>query len=215
MVLAGAAAGYGGDRRRPVTGGAVRGSRRAVGLPSEGRGEKLPPRNGETPGEPRLPTAGHLGRSIPLNCSRPSSLFTARAPGRSAASPTGPRPLSNPCTRRCCHRPPLHAGDGPAHRSILAPGPTGASGLHRSKRLGRVKDQARLIRQGSSEARHAEARRGSDSPRLSRADSSGRFDVHSGHGQGRGSRGSRCCTGCRRDLWVLGVSQSAPSRAIM
>jgi hypothetical protein len=33
-----AAAGYGGDRRRPVTGGAVRGSRRAVGLVSEGRG---------------------------------------------------------------------------------------------------------------------------------------------------------------------------------
>ena len=50
VVLAGAAAGYGGDRRRPVTGDAVRGSRRAVGLPSEGRGEKLPPCNGETPG---------------------------------------------------------------------------------------------------------------------------------------------------------------------
>ena len=50
VVLAGAAAGYGGDRRRPVTGGAVRGSRRAVGLPPEGRGEKLPPHNGETPG---------------------------------------------------------------------------------------------------------------------------------------------------------------------
>ena len=31
VVLAGAAAGYGGDRRRPVTGDAVRGSRRAVG----------------------------------------------------------------------------------------------------------------------------------------------------------------------------------------
>ena len=29
VVLAGSAAGYGGDRRRPVTGGAVRGSRRA------------------------------------------------------------------------------------------------------------------------------------------------------------------------------------------
>ena len=39
VVLAGATAGYGGDRRRPVTGGAVRGSRRAVGLASEGRGE--------------------------------------------------------------------------------------------------------------------------------------------------------------------------------
>ena len=31
VVLAGAAAGYGGDRRPPVTGHAVRGSRRAVG----------------------------------------------------------------------------------------------------------------------------------------------------------------------------------------
>jgi hypothetical protein len=27
--------------------------------------------------------------------------------------------------------------------------------------------------------------------------------------------GSRCYTGCRRDLWALGVSQSAPSRATM
>ena len=50
VVSAGAAAGYGGDRRRPVTGDAVRGRRRAVGLASEGRGEKLPPPNGETPG---------------------------------------------------------------------------------------------------------------------------------------------------------------------
>jgi hypothetical protein len=43
MVLAGAAAGYGGDRRRPVTGDAVRGSRRAAGLASEGRGEAAAP----------------------------------------------------------------------------------------------------------------------------------------------------------------------------
>jgi len=42
-VLAGAAAGYGGDRRRRVTGGAVRGNRRAVGLASEGRGESCRP----------------------------------------------------------------------------------------------------------------------------------------------------------------------------
>ena len=56
MVLAGAAAGYGGDRRRPVTGAAVRGSRRAVGLASKGRGEAAA-RNGEIPGEPRPPTA--------------------------------------------------------------------------------------------------------------------------------------------------------------
>ena len=46
---------------------------------AEGRGEKLPPRNGETPGEPRPPKAGHPGRSFPLDCSRPSSLFTAWA----------------------------------------------------------------------------------------------------------------------------------------
>jgi hypothetical protein len=38
VMLAGAAAGYGEDRRRPVTGGAVRGSRCVVGLASEGRG---------------------------------------------------------------------------------------------------------------------------------------------------------------------------------
>ena len=35
--------GYGGNRRRPVTGGAVRGSRRAVGLASEGRGGSCRP----------------------------------------------------------------------------------------------------------------------------------------------------------------------------
>jgi hypothetical protein len=48
-VLAGAAAGYGEDRRRPVTGAAVSGSRRAVGLAPEGRGEAAAP-NGEAPG---------------------------------------------------------------------------------------------------------------------------------------------------------------------
>ena len=42
-MLAGAAAGNGGDTRRPVTRGAVRGSRRAVGLASEGRGEAAAP----------------------------------------------------------------------------------------------------------------------------------------------------------------------------
>jgi hypothetical protein len=40
---------------------------------------KLPPRNGETPGEPQPPTAVHLGRPFPLDCPRPSSLFTAWA----------------------------------------------------------------------------------------------------------------------------------------
>jgi hypothetical protein len=43
VVMEGAAAGYGGDRRRPVTGAAVRGSRRAVGLASEGRGGSCRP----------------------------------------------------------------------------------------------------------------------------------------------------------------------------
>ena len=41
MVLAGAAAECGGDRRRPVTGVPCAAARRAVGLASEGRGESL------------------------------------------------------------------------------------------------------------------------------------------------------------------------------
>jgi hypothetical protein len=57
VVLAGAAARYGGDRRRPVTGGAVRGSRRAVGLASEGRGESCRPATAR----PRV-NPGHLRR---------------------------------------------------------------------------------------------------------------------------------------------------------
>ena len=48
-VLAGAAAGYGEDRGRPVTGAAVSGSRRAVGLAPEGRGEAAAPQR-EAPG---------------------------------------------------------------------------------------------------------------------------------------------------------------------
>ena len=68
--------GYGGDRMRPVTRDAVRGSRRAVGLASEGRGEAAAPRRRD-PGEPQPPTAGHPGRStrsaarVPPCCSRP------------------------------------------------------------------------------------------------------------------------------------------------
>jgi hypothetical protein len=50
VVLAGAAAGYGGDRRRPVTGGAVRGSRRVRRACVRRTRRKLPPDNGETPG---------------------------------------------------------------------------------------------------------------------------------------------------------------------
>jgi len=48
---------------------------------------KLPPRNGETPGEPRPPTAGHPGRSFPS---------AARA--RPRCSRSGP---SGPARRRC------------------------------------------------------------------------------------------------------------------
>ena len=50
VVLAGAAAGYGGDRRRPVTGVPCAAARRAVGLRVRRTRRKLPPRNGETPG---------------------------------------------------------------------------------------------------------------------------------------------------------------------
>jgi hypothetical protein len=70
VMLAGAAAGYGGNRVRPVSGGAVRGSRRAVGLASEGRGGSCRPATARPPGELRPPTAGHPGRSF---------LSTARA----------------------------------------------------------------------------------------------------------------------------------------
>ena len=50
VVLAGAAARYGGDRRRPVTGGAVRGSSaRLVGFRPKGATKKLPLRNDESP----------------------------------------------------------------------------------------------------------------------------------------------------------------------
>jgi hypothetical protein len=87
VVLAGAAAGYGGDRRRPVTGGAVRGSRRAVGLASEGRGEAAAPQRRDPRGEPRPPTAGHPGRSFP-----------STAPARPRCSRPGP---SGPARRRC------------------------------------------------------------------------------------------------------------------
>ena len=60
----GAAAGYGGDRRRPVTGGAVRGSRRAVGLASEGRGESCRLATARPPGWTQAAYDGHPGRSF-------------------------------------------------------------------------------------------------------------------------------------------------------
>ena len=84
VVLAGAAAGYGGDPRWPVTGAAVRGSRRAVGLASEGRGESCRPIRRVSRGEPRPPTAGHPGRFFSLTarvrprCSRPGPSGLAR-----------------------------------------------------------------------------------------------------------------------------------------
>jgi hypothetical protein len=56
------------DRRRPVTGGAVRGSRRAVGLASEGRGESCRPATAGprvNPGRLRPVTpAAHLPRLL-------------------------------------------------------------------------------------------------------------------------------------------------------
>ena len=88
VVLASAAAGYGGDRRRPVTGAAERGSRRAVGLASEGRGESCRPATAS----PRVNLAAYGGSPwplFPLGCSRPSSLFTAGTvrPGAPKACP--------------------------------------------------------------------------------------------------------------------------------
>ena len=50
MVLAGAAAGYGGDRSGRSPGVPCAAADAPGGLPPKGRGEKLPPRNGETPG---------------------------------------------------------------------------------------------------------------------------------------------------------------------
>ena len=87
VVLAGAAAGYGGDRRRPVTGAAVRGSspcRRACVRRTR---RKLPPRNGGTRVNP--------GRLRRVTLAAPS-LSTARA--RPRCSRPGP---SGPARRRC------------------------------------------------------------------------------------------------------------------
>jgi hypothetical protein len=80
VVLAGAAAGYGGDRRRPVTGRRARQPPRRRACVRRTR-RKLPPRNGETPVEPRPPTAGHPGRSFP-STARARPRFSR--PGRQA-----------------------------------------------------------------------------------------------------------------------------------
>ena len=91
MVLAGAAAGYGGDRRRPVTGGAVRGSspRRRACVRRTRR--KLPPRNGETS---RLNPGRYDGS--------PWSLIPSTA--RAHPHCSRPRP-SGPARRRCALKP--------------------------------------------------------------------------------------------------------------
>ena len=74
---------------------AVRGSRRAVGLASEGRGESCRPATASPQGEPWPPTAGHPGRSFPLDCSRP--VMAAHGEGRRArraeGAPLTPREL--------------------------------------------------------------------------------------------------------------------------
>ncbi len=57
---------YGGDRtRRWVPGSGARQTRRAVGLPSEGRGGMLPPSNGKVPGYPGRLRRGSLPVHLP------------------------------------------------------------------------------------------------------------------------------------------------------
>jgi hypothetical protein len=75
--------GSGDVRREPQAAGhrgAVRGSRGGRRAYVRRTRAKLPPRNGETPGEP-----GRLRRvtlaALPLDCSRPPSLFTSRPSG--------------------------------------------------------------------------------------------------------------------------------------
>ena len=72
VLLAGAAAGYGGDRRRPVTGAAGRGSSaRLVGFRPKGVTKAAAPPTARRPGLTPAAYGGHPGRSFPLNCSRP------------------------------------------------------------------------------------------------------------------------------------------------
>ena len=91
VVLAGAAAGYGGDRRRPVTGECAAAAA-SVGLASEGRGDSCRHATARPRVNPGPPTAGHPGRSSPRNCSRPSSRSTAGAvrPRRTRGAPLKP-----------------------------------------------------------------------------------------------------------------------------
>ena len=81
VVLAGAAAGYGGDRRRPVTGVAVRGSRRVRRARVRRTRRSCRPATARPRVNPgrlwRITLAAH---SLSI-CSRPSLLFTARPSG--------------------------------------------------------------------------------------------------------------------------------------
>ena len=86
VVLAGAAAGYGGDRKRPVTGVPCAAARRAVGPASEGRGEGCRLTAAGPRGEPRPPTAGHPLAAHPTNCSR---ALAAHGRGRQARRAEG------------------------------------------------------------------------------------------------------------------------------
>jgi hypothetical protein len=80
VVLAGAAARYGEDRRQPVTGGAVRGSRRAWWASAQRARRKAGAPQRRVPQvEPRPLTAGHPGRSCPSLLAS-ASLFTAFGP---------------------------------------------------------------------------------------------------------------------------------------
>jgi len=90
-VLAGAAAGYGGDRERPVTGVPCAAAAASAACVRRTR-RQLPPRNGETPGEPRPPTAGHPGAP---SLSALAPVLAAHGRGRQARRAEG-APLKRP-----------------------------------------------------------------------------------------------------------------------
>ena len=71
---------YGGDRMRPGTGEAERGSRRAVGLPPEGHGEAAAPATARPP-VARATTARHPADFSPLGSARPALTLTPRPSG--------------------------------------------------------------------------------------------------------------------------------------
>jgi hypothetical protein len=78
VVLAGAAAGYGGDRRRPVTGVPCAAAAAPQGLrPKDAAKAAAPQRRAPRVKLSRLRRVALVAH--PLDCSRPSSLLTARA----------------------------------------------------------------------------------------------------------------------------------------